>query len=418
MRRRLNPGHLALALLAMLSWAASARAASIQGRVLHASRPGAAAGLAVHLHGLARDGKAIERETRTDAVGHYRFETLPGHGAYFIAAEFEEVRFSGRLVTVSTVDADRVETVDIEIYDASNDPSSVSVEREQWVVEREAGVYRMRQTVSIRNSAQRVVIVEPEAKAALRIGLARGAGPVRTPLGPLPAGIDVVRDLLELRGPIYPGERDYSFLYDIGPATEPGGAPRALDTELRIPADIPELNLFVKDFGIEVGAGGLHASRPARERDVFYLSFVGFDLAAGSVVPLRVKPLPPRQALPRSIQVAGVATLAGLLAWFVAAPFRSSRVPGHAPGPEADAASTRSAALRTALADLEHDFETGKLSDEDRNRLQKDLEAVHQVDAGFGKTREREAGAAAGRCGCGRRAEPGDRFCAACGSSL
>ena len=185
MRRRLNPGHLALALLAMLSWAASARAASIQGRVLHASRPGAAAGLAVHLHGLARDGKAIERETRTDAVGHYRFETLPGHGAYFIAAEFEEVRFSGRLVTLSTVDADRVETVDIEIYDASNDPSSVSVEREQWVVEREAGVYRMRQTVSIRNSAQRVVI---ELKDKAPMVMAMGAGTATA------AGDDVLED--------------------------------------------------------------------------------------------------------------------------------------------------------------------------------------------------------------------------------
>lgn len=408
--------RLAPALLAALLGTASANAATIEGQVRHPSRPEAGAGLSVWLRGLARDGKAIEREGKTDALGRYRFDALPADAAYLVGTVFEEVRFAGGVIGFAPLEAARVQTADIEIYDRSSDASAVSIEHEQWIVDREAGVYRMQLGVAIRNASEQVVVTDAEAAPALRIGLARGAGEVRSTFGALPEGVEQVDGTLEFRGPIYPGETDYRFLYTLGPAMDPAGSPRPLDTEIEIPDRIRDLSLYLKDFGIEADAGPLHASRPTREGDVFYLNYVGFDLPAHSVVPLRIEPLPPREPVSAWVQAAGVTLLAGVLFWFVAAPL-SLTTEGTA-GAEAEAESSANAALETALSDLEHDYETGKLSDEDREQLRSELESFHRASS-----RDRDSARAASapsphRCDCGRLAEAGDRFCAACGSPI
>ncbi len=413
MRSRLTAGWFSAALL-LFVLSPRLDADTIEGQVVHPERPEETAELLVLLRGLKRSGETIERETRTDAGGHYRFEKLPQNAAYLLSAEFAGIPFSGGVITFEAGAAGSTQSRDIPVYDASNDPGEVSIAHSQWVVRREAGTYRMQQRVKIQNLSTRVIQVAPEDAPAIRIGIAARNGRVVTPFGPVPDGIEVTDTSLELRGPIYPGEQDYTFLYDLASAIESDGTPRTLDTTIAVPDPIREVDLFVQDFGVVVDAPALYASRPTRDGDVFYLRFVGFELDADRGVPLRVRPLPPYRAGSGLFQVAGLTLLAGALAWFVSVPFRSPA----AAGPEDERGDEPNAALETALADLDHDFETGKLSTEDRDRLRADLESFHDSESPPAEPRDRELEPVETTCACGRVAAPGDRFCAACGRPL
>ena len=190
-----------------------------------------------------------------------------------------------------------------------------------------------------------------------------------------------------------------------------------LSTQLRVPDPLQRLEVFVRDFGIRVDAGSLHPARPTREGEVIYQRYLGFDLAAGTRIPFRVEALPPRAPTARWGETLLAALAAAGLLYFVGGPI--SRAGPHAAASDESAETSEREALIAALSDLEHDFETGKLSSQDRDQLRQDLrrEAVRATSRARGAESVAETSEAK-PCRCGRAPAPGDRFCAACGSPL
>ena len=87
---------------------------------------------------------------------------------------------------------------------------------------------------------------------------------------------------------------------------------------------------------------------------------------------------------------------------------------------------SRKDSIYTALKELEFDFSTGKLSDEDYEALREKfsgeaadvLMQIDEVEADAKKPAKSKK-AAAGACEtCGFKIKPGDRFCKSCGSQL
>jgi hypothetical protein len=229
----------------------------------------------------------------------------------------------------------------------------------------------------------------------------------------LPAGVTAVGDTLEIRGPILPGEQTLRIRYELSSES-------ALETEIRVLSPVGSIELYVEDFGVAIDAGALHPARAARDGDVFYPRYLGFELQPGQVFPLRVTPLPPREQTPAWAVVLGVVLLAGVTLWFVGQPFAVKTRSRSAEAAEPEGAQEREA-LRAALRDLEFDYELGKLSATDRDRLHQELEQ----EAIRALARRRGAAEIAAetlpeprRCDCGRSMQPGDRFCAACGKSV
>ncbi len=187
----------------------------------------------------------------------------------------------------------------------------------------------------------------------------------------------------------------------------PDGAPR-----------LERFELYLKDFGIAVDAGSLYPARPARSGDVIYLAFLGFELEPGTRYPLRVSPLPPSPAAPLWSTVLLVALLAGVSLYLVGRPVTmvatEQAVDADAP------AELEKRALQDALADLDFDFETGKLSVEDRDRLRAELtgDAVRSLARRRGLTRDGAPPAVGPGCSCGHQPQADDKFCAACGRPL
>jgi hypothetical protein len=414
---------LCVALAATLLGVAPVHAGTIEGRIAHASKPEAVAGLVVQAIGIDASEKTIQRETRADAEGRYRFENLPAPAAYLVRARYGELVFPGGSAVFRPGEPELSHTVDFQVYDSSDDASRLRIASLQWVIGRSAGVWRVNQNAVVANPDPAVVVAAPEAAPVLRIALAPGHGDVETMFGRLPDGV-VIRDgVAEIRGPILPGPDGFTLqlAYDL-PAPD-----TALETTIALPDAVDQLGVYVQDFGIDVNAGVLHPARPTRENDMIYQSFLGFELPAGSVLPLRVTALPPLFPLPQTVVALIAALLAGGLLFFVAGPLAlaSRGASASASAPAAAEESPAKAALEAALVDLEHDFETGKLSADDRDRLRDDLrrEAVGALARERGQLEGAPAASTAATpaarvCACGREAQAHDRFCAACGKAL
>jgi len=285
------------------------------------------------------------------------------------------------------------------------------------VIERNAGVWHVQESATVTNPDPSVVVVPEGAPGPIHVALAPGHGKVESFFGHQPQGVAIQGDIAEVRGPIFPGEEGFSLEleYDL---EQP---PDELATQIRVATAVENVGVYVQDFGIEVDAGELHPARHVSQNDLIYQSFLGFDVPAGAELPLRVRALPPAHPLPRPLVALLAALGAGALLYFVAAPIAREALAREGGAARADALeSPAKAALASALHDLEHDFETGKLSAEDRERMREELR--REALAALARERLGPAAAAAPAapraCACGRVPAAGDRFCAACGTAL
>ena len=404
-----------LVFFALCACAVRADAAAIEGRITHPTKPGAAARLVVEAIGLDPQEQAIMRQTKCDEQGRYHFDDLPAPAAYLVRAQYEGLTFPGGSAAFPPGQTDKRQTLDFKIYDKSEDGSHLRLATLQWVIARSAGVWRVQESATVANPDDRVVVVPPAQPSPIGVGLPAGHGKLETFFGRLPEGVDVRGDGVEIRGPVFPGDEGFSLQVEFD--LEQKGDDLA--TELTVPSGVDNLAVYVQDFGVEVEAGELHPARPARQEDQTYQTFIGFDLPAGTRLPLHVRVLPPASRTPLYLVVLFAALGAGALLFFVATPVvREALARDSGPGESLDAESPAKAALASALHDLEHDFETGKLSAEDHERLRADL----RREALAALARERLGPPppipAPAACSCGRVAAPGDRFCASCGKAL
>lgn len=253
-------------------------------------------------------------------------------------------------------------------------------------------------------------------------------------------GFDVI-------GPIGAGEHALSFGWRRPSATE------GVALDLRFPRAVQTLNVLIADTGLALDSERLHRRRPFRNGTRNYLHREAYNVEADEVVDLRLEPLR-STGLPRQASIALTVAAAAAAALFLIAPLR--RAPEQATTDEDALARVRAEreAIYSAIADLDHDFETGKLEPADHATLRAELRdeaiALLRTEQAMAKgddaaaDDEREAGAAAtiattpapaasdapgaaaggsvatgGFCpSCGGRVAAAWRFCSHCGGPL
>jgi len=182
----------------------------------------------------------------------------------------------------------------------------------------------------------------------------QGVSPESEAMGLVPTpdgGFDVI-------GPIGPGEHSFGYAYRI--ASRPDG----VELGMRFPREIQTLNVLIADTGLALDSSRLHRRRPFRNGTRNYLHREAYNVTNTEVVDLRLEPLR-ATGLPRnaSIAIIGGASLAG--AFFIISPLLGARRREELGDPELDRLREEREAVYVAIADLEHDFETGKLESTD-----------------------------------------------------
>ncbi len=372
----------------------------------------------------------------TPAVGVETFSVLvPESAGAFDApglANAGRVEDGGRTVTRFTAAHPKLPlTFSLLAPPARVDPSAISVREVQIVLHADDAAISVSETHLVAASGDGLLLGTP-ATPLLRVPIPPGASDVRfgseapgLAFAPGPDGAVAVT------GSLSPGEVPVQIAYRV--PVSPAGARLARS----FGAPVALLRIFVADTGRLLPASPrLHRTKPVRTEDLNYLGLEAFDVEAGEEVNVALDPLPPRGGASPAL-ARGLAALGGLalLAW-VALPFRA-RAGSTA---SADAGEPRQAereAIYQAIRDLDHDFETGKVSADDHARLRESLRlrAAALIRAEASAAARAVSGEMAGAshappatpapadlvraCGqCGAATAPEHRFCPSCGAPL
>lgn len=313
---------------------------------------------------------------------------------------------------------------------AQADPSALSVSEVRAFVEQDGAAVIVRENHRLSVAGDRM-LVAPAEGGLYRIAVPDGASDIRFATDPPGIVLAPAEDGgIEVAGPVPAGESTIELLYHV-PVSD-----GASEVVLQSSRGVPLLSIFVADTGLELASDRLHRRRPVRTEDRTYLHLEAFDVEPNERVALRMETLSRGSAsagtVAAIVAALGVAAIAALLA----APLRRS--PGTAaPEAAAPAESREREALYAAMQDLEEDFETGKLSEEDHALLRDELRAralglLREEEVASSRSAGAEAPATradsvAAQVGvasapactdCGAALRPGDRFCARCGSRV
>jgi hypothetical protein len=356
-----------------------------------------------------------------------RDATLEGDGL----AGPEDAEVDGRSVRRWTVDSPRsgLLALRVSLPPARLSDGAVSVSEVRAVVELDDAALDVSESHLLRIEGDAHVLGTADAPL-LRIPLPEGAARLR--FGSDAPGIELAphpEGGLAVLGTVAPGEARVDVGFQLA-ATEP---PARLARSFA--ARTPVLSIFVPDNGrLAPESNRLHRRRPFRENDRTYLHFEAFEVAPGEEVRLELGALPPRARGSAAVAL-GLILVGGTAAgWLMLAPLRAQRGARATAAPaqeEHSAARREREALYEAIRDLDHDFETGKVTAEDHVRLRDELRGraaallAEERAASPDPPGARRAQPAGGdqRSGlactrCGAPADSAHRFCAQCGAAL
>jgi len=332
-------------------------------------------------------------------------------------------------------------TLHLRVPEMREDPGALEVADARLILEVDDVALSAREEYALR-VAPGGALVAPPGETLLTIPVPEGAFDVRFSADAMSMGLGRLPDgSVGVQGPLRPGSHAVGLAWRL--RTEDGQVrfTRGVDRHLAL------LRAFVADTGVAVSTDRLHRRRPVRDADRTYLVYEGFELEAGETVTFSVRTLPPRGGARGPARVAAVALGLAVVA-FLLAPLQRGGDAGSGEAAQGDAqdegrageAERRAAAvarereaLYESIRDLDHDHETGKVSETDWSAMRAELRA--RAVALLREEREAQAagpgrgsgepppdhGAApdgAGCDACGAGIRPGDRFCARCGERL
>lgn len=224
---------------------------------------------------------------------------------------------------------------------------------------------------------------------------------------------------LALRGPIPAGETVFSVGYRL-----PVVGART-DFTRRFSAELPLLEVYVADTGVRPVTERLHRRKPIRTQDRNYLQLEGFGIQPGEEVHIDFERLDARRPLPELAAVGFGLLAAGATFAFLLGPLRRGDEEQRAPT-RADELAAEREAVYGVIHDLDEDFETGKLSEEDHAAMRGEMRAraVHLLQqeraaAAQAASGDTTAAPAPGDCPrCGADLPDQARFCPRCGERL
>jgi hypothetical protein len=221
-----------------------------------------------------------------------------------------------------------------------------------------------------------------------------------------------------VRGPLPAGPTKLAFRYRI--PSDPAG----LELSLRFPREVALLRLLVADTGVAIGSDRLHRRRAFRSGTRMYLHNEAFRISPDEQVRVSLEPIS-HTNLPDFVVVTSMGVLALLSMLAVLMPLRPGAAADARPDIEDNSTAERER-IYASIRDLDHDFETGKLTEADyqQSRLVLKAEAVallkrQQKAVSPEVNASATPGPTAAFCTqCGVQLDGAWSFCASCGAPV
>jgi hypothetical protein len=408
-------------------------------------------GIEVRLFAFKDQQRVAEWRSETDAQGRFSFEKLnTSTGVRYIAsALFQGVIYLSE-GTEFPAGSDKAST-ELSVYESVAAPASLKMASAHVILSgAEGGGIQLTEVIAIENPGDKTVIGSAENTQTLTLDLPEGATNVELVQGLLANQTAVTEKALIYSGPFYPGNNQLVFSYVIAP--QPTWLFRR-----RLTLPVETFDIFVPSGGPAILSPQLARGEPLRIQETNYDRYSGGPFQATGIS-FQIGGVEGASSTgTRELPVIPITVGAGLLLlYMVLAPF-FSRARNLQPGMAEVDAQARSRALWTmrrdramaAVKELDFDFQSGKLSDDDYEQLRTQqkalaIAAMQELDAltaaearGAGRPGGEsvtEAGASVGAAAgagasdeprqlrfcpsCGFKLQPGEKFCGGCGIRL
>lgn len=267
-----------LTVIAVFSAPGTARAQSLEGRVVHGVTGAAVPGAEVELHRVTADGGNVADSARSAGDGSFRFRLAPVEGAVWLAAaRYRGVLYFGPALHATTVDSDSYEVAVFDTTTAWAPPAGVRVAIRQVVVAPAAGGgLDIAEVFDLAGPPDRTLVPGADTVALWRATLPGGANGVEAIEGGVPAAaVRLGAGVVDFRSVLSPLGARVAYTYRVD------------GDELDLPIEHPtdRVDLVIVDLDVEV-RGAVHAETAERGSRIHH-RYEGLDLSPGDDLRIR-----------------------------------------------------------------------------------------------------------------------------------
>ena len=363
------------------------------------------------LEGRIPEGSAL-RLLVPEGLGPVRSDALEAEAAPQMADGAPHTRYSGR------GGAYRIE---LSPPPARVDPEATRITEAQAILDVDDAAVAVRETVTLEVIGTGVVL-GTEAQPLVHLRIPAAATDIRFATDATGASLIPHPDGgLAAIGTTGPGSWRVEVRYQLAVESLPIVFERHFDER------VPRFSVFVGDTGEWAPASDrMHRRRPVRTDDLSYLHLEAFEVAPHETVRISLDRLAPRSRASQTIALLGSVGLGLIAVLWLSVPLWVAR-DLEAEVDEVSSAQREREGIIAAIQDLDHDFETGKISEADHAEMRGALRARaiellraerDGVAEASGPDEPADAPTAARRCGaCSVALDAEYRFCPHCGAS-
>jgi hypothetical protein len=301
--------------------------------------------------------------TKTDAEGTFKFEDLSTESGYVyqVSLYYQEAEYSE---STWFEEGETTKSVQIAVYDSTTSDEAISIAISHTAIYVEEDGLLIREFVLFVNEGDRTYVGSEEVSAdekkeTLRFSLPEGATEVQPIDGLMECCVFITEEGFIDTMPVTPGSQQIVFSYRV----EPGSGTFTFSKVVDYPTTA--FNLFVQDTGITVASDQLTMEEPFDVEGTQFVYLSGSDFVPGSTIVARISGLP--QGSNRGVliwTVAGFIVLAcGVGFGYLLIRKRSRPISPEVITVESDL-EQRKQSLLLEIAQLDNDFEGGKISPE------------------------------------------------------
>ncbi|MHB1415992.1 MAG: hypothetical protein ACYC1C_12155 [Chloroflexota bacterium] len=370
---------LSIALFVAVPGVSAQATGKVEGTVVNKSAQGGpVSGQTVHLY--AYDGNS-QKEVGTTTVGtdgKFSFGDLPVDGSqYGLAVQFEGVTYISDAISLS--ESNPTAQADLTVYSSTTDASALSLSQNHIIVDVDPAnkMLMVMEVFVLDNVGDRTYVGSGQATAdgktpTVQLGLVEGASHVSFGDGLSDQLASFTDGKVVDTEAVPPGTKQMIVYYFV-PYEQSAATLRQTQSY-----PVGTLSVVVRDIGAQITAEGLSLQSPIESQGNRYVHYSGTNLAAGTAVSASIAEIP--ASLPVSTSaggaisqqtpmIAGGLAALGLALGLVAFPLARRRRSGTVPAPRPPRrASTEWEKLVQEAADLDDDFEAGKVAEEEYRR--------------------------------------------------
>jgi hypothetical protein len=390
---------------------------TIHGRVIHnEDSERSMGGVTVILYARSQMGLPGIRHGVSDEDGYFAFEGVSNDPttSYLIGAEYQGVFYAGARLLFPPEETER--EIEIRVAEVRVDPDALELAEARIVLTLDDAALEVRETHVLNVDGDGGVMAAP-GQSLLQIPLPEASQNVRFSSGATGLSLErLPQGGLDVGGVAPPGESAVKVDYRIPVSGN------SVDLVRSFAQRVPLLGIYLADTGRLIPESDrLHRRRPVRTGDLTYIHLEAFSVAPGEEVALRISTRPPsRGSSPGGVMA--FVLLTGLLsgALLITPLLGSDLGPEDAEAEELPSVRERES-IYSAIRDLEHDHETGKIAEADYTNMRDELMARAVALL----RREREGAVDAEKrssppccAACGAEVSATDRFCSRCGRAI